>query len=62
MKYIIGIIIFTAGLYFTIISFPSSVEVNSSLALIDGLEATVALRFFSLTSLLGGAYLLLSHS
>ena len=48
MKHIIGITIFTAGLYFTIVSFPSSIEVNSSFALLDGLQATVALRFFLL--------------
>ena len=62
MKIMFGIIMMIGGLCGAVIGFMGTVVVSSSLALIDGLELSIALAAFSVVVFISGASSLFSSN
>ena len=59
MKFLSSFFLIIGGLFGTAICFLSNIVVNSSLAIIDGLELSIGLGLFFMVAFLSGLYYLL---
>jgi len=62
MRLLFGLFLTIGGIIGTIISFLSSIVVNSSLSILDGLELSAWLGLFFIIAFISGVYSLLSTS
>ncbi len=62
MKLLLSLLLILGGLFGVAISFLSSIVVNSSLAIFDGVELSIWLGWFFILVFLNGIYNLLSSS
>lgn len=60
MRLLVGIILLCGGICGAVIGLLSSIVVNSSLPIIDGLELSIGLTLFSIVTFIGGLYNLFS--
>lgn len=58
MRLLLGILLTIGGLCGAVMSFISDIVVNSSLAIIDGLELSIGIGVFFIVAFLSGLYIM----
>jgi uncharacterized membrane protein YuzA (DUF378 family) len=62
MKLLFGVVLFIVSFVGMVVSFFSRITVNSSLALLNGLEMSIELGIFFILTGLAGLYMIINHN